>query len=112
MIATTSTEIDRLARRIGLHVRAGRFILARQILDEAAREAAATGDVRERQPGGGFVGVPLSAAGVPQIAVQILAGHGIDTVADVDARSDAELRALPGIGLGRLAVLRRCCNGV
>ena len=51
MIATTSTETDRLVRKIAVHVRAGRYLLARQILDEAAREAAAAG-VRTAGSGG------------------------------------------------------------
>ena len=108
MIATTSTETDRLVRRIGIHVRAGRYALAARILDDAAREA---GDDPESQPGKGFTAVSLAAAGAPDEAVNALERYGIRSVADVDGRTDAELLALPGIGVGRLAVLRRCCRG-
>ena len=84
---------DRVGRAVAVHLEAGRYGVAREVLDRAIAE-------RERPAGPEPVdaNTPLAMAGLPVRTVNLLERHDILTVADFADTSDYQLRRIPSMG--------------
>ena len=88
-----SPAAERIGRAIALHLEAGRYGVARRVLDRAIQE-------RERPAGPDPIGddEPLAMTGLAPKMVNLLERFDITTVADLDDTSNTQLRRIPRIG--------------
>ncbi|MFV2067959.1 MAG: hypothetical protein ACC645_13380 [Pirellulales bacterium] len=96
-----SAEVNRIGRAIAVHMQAGRFGVAREVLDRAILE-------RERPAGPEPVvgDSPLAATGLALRTINLLEEFDIRTVADLDATTNTQLRRVPHIGPDTIKLIR------